>query len=69
MLAYSPFTHSHHYHIDKCTGLDAVSQFGMTIHHISGNSNVIAVVLSCYPDIATVFGSVESSSLTWIREA
>ena len=41
----------------------------MTIHHVPGKSNVVANAISCCPDLAVVFGSVESGLLTWIREA
>ena len=49
--------------------LDLFSQFDMTIHHVPGNSNVVADALSHHPDLTEVFGSVEFGLLTWIREA
>ena len=49
--------------------LDLFSQFNMTIHHVPGKCNVVAGALSCHPDLAVVFGSVEFGLLTWICEA
>ena len=46
-----------------------VSQFGMTIYHVLGKSNVVTNALLYHPNLATVVGSVEYSLLTWIYEA
>ena len=41
----------------------------MTIYHVAGKSSVVADALLHFPDLAIVFGPVESNSLTWIHEA
>ena len=62
MLAYSTFRHSHHYHVNKCAGWTCL--VSLTIHHIPGKLNVLAIALFHCPDLAAVVGLVESSLLT-----